>query len=165
MTRGQWVYVGARGSGGKLSVAEKLAITAECENLIASILMPRFLPEIRPTEFNYPIAIYGKWHGNKYRFITRFHGQHRRRAGGPRADVDDHYRERERRRATARQKSAEPLMSATLNFLPPDPILERRETIQRRAAKTLRRRNVTSEVFLSLLVGAFLLALVPLGSV
>src|SRR5664279_4602496 len=67
MTRGQWVYAGARGSGGKLSVAEKLAITAECENLIASILMPRFLPEIRPTEFNYPIAIYGKWHGNKYR--------------------------------------------------------------------------------------------------
>jgi len=72
MTRGQWFYVGARGSGGKLSVAKKLAITAECENLIASVLMPRFLPEIRPTEFNYPITIYGKWHGNKYRFITRF---------------------------------------------------------------------------------------------
>ena len=29
-------------------------------------------PQIRPTEFNYPIALYGKWHGNKYRFITRF---------------------------------------------------------------------------------------------
>jgi hypothetical protein len=38
--------------------------------------MPRFLPEIRPTEFNYPIAIYGKWHGNKYRFITRFRSNH-----------------------------------------------------------------------------------------
>jgi hypothetical protein len=42
MTRGQWVYVGARG-GGKLSVAENLAITAKCEKLIASVLMPRFL--------------------------------------------------------------------------------------------------------------------------
>jgi hypothetical protein len=34
--------------------------------------VPRFLPEIRPTQFNYPIAIYGKWHGNKYRFMTRY---------------------------------------------------------------------------------------------
>jgi hypothetical protein len=76
MTRGQWVYAGARGGGGKLSVAEKLAITAECEKLIASVLIPRFLPKIRPTEFNYPIAIYGKWHGNKYRFITRFRSDH-----------------------------------------------------------------------------------------
>src|SRR5665811_2172119 len=76
MTRGQWVYVGARGGGGKLSVAEKLVITAECEKLIASVLIPQFLPEIRPTEFNYPIAIYGKWHGNKYRFITRFRSDH-----------------------------------------------------------------------------------------
>src|ERR1039457_3241275 len=76
MTRGQWVYAGARGGGGKLSVAEKLVITAECEKLIASVLIPRFLPEIRPTEFNYPIAIYGKWHGNKYRFITRFRSDH-----------------------------------------------------------------------------------------
>jgi hypothetical protein len=57
-------------------VAEKLVITAECEKLIASVLMPRFLPEIRPTEFNYPITIYGKWHGNKYRFITRFRSDH-----------------------------------------------------------------------------------------
>ncbi len=54
------VYVGARGDGGNLSVAEKRVITTECEKLIASVLMPRFLPEIRPTEFNYPIAIYGK---------------------------------------------------------------------------------------------------------
>ena len=38
--------------------------------------MPQFLPEILPTEFNYPIAIYGKWHGNKYRFITRFRSDH-----------------------------------------------------------------------------------------
>ena len=71
MARRQWVYVGAR-AGNKPSSAEKLAITAACEKLIVSALVPRFLPEIRPTEFNYPIALYGKWHGNKYRFITRY---------------------------------------------------------------------------------------------
>jgi hypothetical protein len=31
-----------------------------------------YLPTVTPTEFNYPVAIYGKWHGNKYRFITRY---------------------------------------------------------------------------------------------
>jgi hypothetical protein len=30
------------------------------------------VPEIRPTEFNYPIAISGKWRGNKYTFLTRY---------------------------------------------------------------------------------------------
>ncbi len=71
MARGSWVYVGGR-SGNKPPPDEKAAITAACETFIADVLRPRFLPEIRPTEFNYPIAIYGKWHGNKYRFITRY---------------------------------------------------------------------------------------------
>ena len=52
---------------------EKMGIGEACERFIAEVLTPRFLPEIRPpTEFNYPVAIYGKWHGNKYRFITRY---------------------------------------------------------------------------------------------
>lgn len=71
MARGQWVYVGSA-VGQRPSAAEKATITAACEKLIATVLLPRFLPEITPTEFNYPIAIYGKWHGNKYRFITRY---------------------------------------------------------------------------------------------
>jgi hypothetical protein len=33
-------------------------------------LKPRFLPTIRPTQFNYPIDILGKWHGNHYRFVS-----------------------------------------------------------------------------------------------
>jgi hypothetical protein len=33
---------------------------------------PRFLSTIRPTQFNYPIDILGKWHGTKCRFIQRF---------------------------------------------------------------------------------------------
>lgn len=51
----------------------KAAITAACERLIAEALQPRFLPEARPSvKFNYPVAIQGKWHRNKYRFFTRF---------------------------------------------------------------------------------------------
>jgi hypothetical protein len=42
------------------------------EKFIAKVVTPRFLPEIRPTQFNYSITIYGKWHSNKYRFITRY---------------------------------------------------------------------------------------------
>ena|SRR6266436_2211423 len=34
--------------------------------------MPRFLPTINPTQFNYPIDIRGKWHGNRYRFVQRY---------------------------------------------------------------------------------------------
>jgi hypothetical protein len=75
MARGGWVHVGGR-AGNKPSVSEKSVITAACEKFIAEVLKPRFLPAIRPTEFNYPIAIYGKWHGNKYRFITRFRSDH-----------------------------------------------------------------------------------------
>ena len=71
MARGQWVYVGGR-AGNTPRPEGKAAITAACERLIADVLLPRYLPEITPTEFNYPIAIYGKWHGNKYRFITRY---------------------------------------------------------------------------------------------
>jgi phosphate transport system permease protein len=55
-------------------------------------------------------------------------------------------------------------MTDLLDRLPPDPIIERRAEIQKRAAETIRRRTWTSRVFLILLVSAFVLALVPLGS-
>ena len=57
------------------SAAEKSAVTSVCQNLIDDFLKPRFLPTIRPTQFNYPIdilGILGKWHGTKYRFIQRY---------------------------------------------------------------------------------------------
>jgi hypothetical protein len=79
VARGVWVYVGGRG-GNKPSPNEKGTITAACDKFIADVLVPRFLPEIRPSEkFNYPIALCGKWHGNKYRFFTRY------RSDGPRS--------------------------------------------------------------------------------
>ncbi|MCP4386583.1 MAG: hypothetical protein GY798_35110 [Hyphomicrobiales bacterium] len=71
MAREQWVRVGGQANN-KLSEAEKKAITASCERLVEDVLKPRFLPEIRPTEFNYCVDIFGKWHGNKYRFMQRF---------------------------------------------------------------------------------------------
>jgi hypothetical protein len=55
-----------------LSLEEKAAIATACEEFIAGTLKPRFLPEIRPTQFNYPIDISGKWRGSKYRFVTRY---------------------------------------------------------------------------------------------
>jgi hypothetical protein len=54
------------------SAAEKASVTAACERLIGEFLKPRLLPAIRPTQFNYPVDIVGKWHGAKYRFIQRY---------------------------------------------------------------------------------------------
>jgi hypothetical protein len=66
MAKRQWVRVKV------LTKEDKAAIAANCERFIAEVLIPRFLPEIRPTEFNYPVAITGKWRGDKYSFIQRY---------------------------------------------------------------------------------------------
>ena len=55
-----------------LSATEKAAITAACQEFIDTVLKPRFLPVITPTQFNYPVDIQGKWHGARYRFIQRY---------------------------------------------------------------------------------------------
>ena len=55
-----------------LTKEEKAAIAATGERFVAEVLKPRFLPEIRPTAFNYPVDIFGKWRGSKYSFITRY---------------------------------------------------------------------------------------------
>ncbi len=62
----EWVWVRS------LQPAEKAEIAVACEHFIATFLKPRFLPEIRPTEFNYPVDIFGKWRGSKYSFVTRY---------------------------------------------------------------------------------------------
>ena len=54
------------------SEAEKISVTAACEHLITDFMRPRFLSEIRPTPFNYPVDILGKWRGAQYRFIQRY---------------------------------------------------------------------------------------------
>lgn len=52
-----------------ISAAEKAAVTIACQRFIDEILKPRFLPSIRPTQFNYPVDILGKWQGSRYRFV------------------------------------------------------------------------------------------------
>lgn len=64
--KARWVRVKA------LTREEKAAIAAICEQFIADTLKPRFLSEIRPTEFNYPVDICGRWRGSKYSFVTRY---------------------------------------------------------------------------------------------
>ena len=54
------------------SEVEKANVTKACERLIEEFFKPRFSPAIRPTTFNYPADILGKWHGTKHRFIQRY---------------------------------------------------------------------------------------------
>jgi hypothetical protein len=66
-----------RSSGGvmtkpTISPAEKGAVTTACQRLISEIFKPRYMPAIRPTQFNYPVDILGKWHGARYRFLQRY---------------------------------------------------------------------------------------------
>jgi len=55
-----------------LTKEQKAEIAAICDRFIAESLKPRFLPQIRPTEFNYPVDITGKWRGHRYSFIVRY---------------------------------------------------------------------------------------------
>ena len=55
-----------------LPIEEKMAISAICDRFIAEKLKPRFLPEIRPTQFNYPVDLFGHWRGSKYSFALRY---------------------------------------------------------------------------------------------
>jgi hypothetical protein len=66
MRTGRWVRVKA------LTAQEKAAIAERCDRFIVGTLQPRFLPKIRPTRFNYPVALFGKWRGSKYSFIMRY---------------------------------------------------------------------------------------------
>jgi len=65
----------------RLDAAEKAAIAARCDRFIAEILRPRFLPAIRPTTFNYPIDMFGRWRGDKYSFVTRYRSGFAENAG------------------------------------------------------------------------------------
>jgi hypothetical protein len=55
-----------------IDAMEKRAIIAACEAFIRDVLKPRFLPEIRPTEWNYVVDIRGSWAGKRYRFMQRY---------------------------------------------------------------------------------------------
>ncbi|GGC15975.1 hypothetical protein GCM10011494_38610 [Novosphingobium endophyticum] len=52
--------------------AEKQMIVAACDAFIVEVLKPRFLPQIRPTEWNYVIEIHGAWAAGRYHFMQRY---------------------------------------------------------------------------------------------
>ena len=54
------------------SAAEKQLIVTVCEAFIRDILKPRFLPQIKPTEWNYVVDIQGAWAAGRYRFFQRY---------------------------------------------------------------------------------------------
>ena len=63
----QWMPTSRAPSPAQPDEAEKRAIIAACEAFIHDVLIPRFLPEIRPTEWNYVIDIHGAWAAGRYR--------------------------------------------------------------------------------------------------
>ncbi len=85
MARGGRVRAGG-GGGTRPSPGERTAIAAACAAFIADVLKRRFLPAVRPTEFNYPIAIHGEWHGDRYRFLRRYRSDDPR-SGEPEFDA------------------------------------------------------------------------------
>jgi hypothetical protein len=72
MARSKQKRPGVRVWAKTLTPQDKMAIAATCERFIAEVLKPKFLPEITPTEYNYPVDILGKWRGSSYSFIVRF---------------------------------------------------------------------------------------------
>ncbi len=73
--RAGWVWAKA------LTPEEKAAIAATCERFITEVLKPKFLPEIRPSQFNYPVDMSGKWRGSSYSFFVRFRSGFPQNAG------------------------------------------------------------------------------------
>ena len=55
-----------------LSEVETRAIVVACEAFVRDVLKPRFLPEIRPTGWNYVIDLRCKWAVGRCRVIQRY---------------------------------------------------------------------------------------------
>jgi hypothetical protein len=70
----QWVWTRTARSEvpAKVDDLEKRRIVAACEAFIRDVLKPRFLPEIRPNQWNYVIDIKGVWAAGRYRFFQRY---------------------------------------------------------------------------------------------
>ncbi len=68
----QWVPQTRTARPSAVSDLEKRAIVAACDAFIRDVLKPRFLPEIRPTKWNYVIDIRGAWAAGRYRFMQRY---------------------------------------------------------------------------------------------
>ena len=72
MSKKVWMQVVRKPRPAKPAEAEKAKIIAACEAFIRDVLKPRFLSQIKPTEFNYPVEIFGDWRAGRYRFMQRY---------------------------------------------------------------------------------------------
>ena len=68
----RWTKTTPRRRPAPVDEAEKQAIVAACDAFISDVLKPRFLPEVRPTEWNYAVDIRGALAAGRYRFIQRY---------------------------------------------------------------------------------------------
>jgi hypothetical protein len=68
----QWIRMARAARPAPADYLEKQAIIVACETFIRDVLKPRFLPEIRPTDWNYVIDIHGAWMADRYRFMQRY---------------------------------------------------------------------------------------------
>jgi hypothetical protein len=64
-----------------VGMSERLRIKARCDDFIATVLKPTLLPEVTPTQFNYPVDIRGDWRAGRYRFLARYRSGHDDNAG------------------------------------------------------------------------------------
>ena len=67
-----WMRSGREHRPAPLDASEKAVIVAACEAFIGDVLKPRFLPQIRPTQWNYVIDMQGAWAAGRYRFMQRY---------------------------------------------------------------------------------------------
>ena len=67
----QWVLKSRAVRPSLPNEVDKRVIVAACEAFISDVLKPRFLPEIKPTEWNYVVDIQGAWAAGRYRFMQR----------------------------------------------------------------------------------------------
>lgn len=68
----QWMRSSRTPRPAPLDASEKAVIVTTCEAFIRDVLKPRFLPQIRPTQWNYVIDIHGAWAAGRYRFMQRY---------------------------------------------------------------------------------------------
>jgi len=68
----QWMPTTRTSRQEPTSETERRAIIAACEAFIRDVLKPRFLPQVRPTEWNYVVEIHGAWAAGRYRFMQLY---------------------------------------------------------------------------------------------
>ena len=78
----RWIAVSRTVKSAAVGDVEKRAIIAACDSFVRKVLNPRFLVEIRPTEWNDVVDLSGSWAGGRYRFMQRYRSGMEHNRGG-----------------------------------------------------------------------------------